>query len=779
MLKLNNDKTILEGVLKLSDCEREFVVKWLSGSSQASLYIGDKQEEKDGIRNFILGKHICYIDVKSFLDYLNMVKLIIQKYTSMYHGPLDKIDSIYSRFTSMNLEDAKLVLDYVQDDRYIRILNNKSDYRINEPIYGATTLKNGDDFRHTFIGAITNIKITKSAERYTISINIIDNWRDVIMEENGKKVDLESVKNIFNAEMNANISAGKTEVEAAQVFGIKYAPLLDANSHKFTYRDIVESSSYNKEDVINAVANGMAISSLVLWESNPFNEGNKDSKADENYQKFKNLVGWFVKQLNINNGLEEGTKTSGQGYKPGSAIRELYKDWRDYGAFTLDCNIIAGYQSTFSKVNYINKTETGINVRPKFDNDTKEIKYLFIDVYEGDKEPSNEISKILEKEYDLSKLSLYDGVESNETLKELYDDYVRVMEFYDKGELIDYDSLDRVTGGRNIILYGVPGAGKSYTIETEYCKDEDKMERLVFHPDYTYSDFVGQILPSIDESGESKTIQYKFEAGPFTTLLKKAYRDPENKYYLIIEEINRGNAPAIFGDVFQLLDRKPDGTSMYGITNTDIAKIVYDDPNHKVRIPSNMSILCTMNTSDQNVFTLDTAFQRRWNMRLIENTFKENDVLANIKILDSSVTWRVFQETINEIILNTNVRLTSAEDKRLGTHFVVEEDLKYNDKADKGTGQEQIDAKLENRRFAEKVIKYLWDDAFKFNRESLFNVRDNGTNNSLEAIIRSFLGAKGDARFDIFLDNIKRTMIDESKPKDEATGDADGTSETN
>lgn len=363
-----------------------------------------------------------------------------------------------------------------------------------------------------------------------------------------------------------------------------------------------------------------------------------------------------------------------------------------------------------------------------------------------------------------------------------YLDVAFVKENEKEGDENMSDNIDeskRIKGGRNIILYGVPGAGKSYTIETEYCKDEEKMERLVFHPDYTYSDFVGQILPSIDESGETKPIKYKFEPGPFTTLLKKAYRDPENRYYLIIEEINRGNAPAIFGDIFQLLDRTVDGTSMYGITNVDIAKIVYDDPNHKVRIPSNMSILCTMNTSDQNVFTLDTAFQRRWNMRLIENTFRDNDELANIKILDSSVTWRVFQETINEIILNTNVRLTSAEDKRLGTHFVVEEDLKYNDKADTGTGQEQIDAKLENRRFAEKVIKYLWDDAFKFNRESLFNVRDNGTNNSLEAIIRSFLGAKGDARFDIFLDNIKRTMIDESRPKDEATGDVDGTSETN
>jgi len=166
-----------------------------------------------------------------------------------------------------------------------------------------------------------------------------------------------------------------------------------------------------------------------------------------------------------------------------------------------------------------------------------------------------------------------------------------------------------------------------------------------------------------------------------------------------------------------------------------------------------------MNTSDQNVFTLDTAFQRRWNMRLIENTFKENDVLANIKILDSSVTWRVFQETINEIILNTNVRLTSAEDKRLGTHFVVEEDLKYNDKADKGTGQEQIDAKLENRRFAEKVIKYLWDDAFKFYRDEIFK----GEYNSLEKVINEFATKSKNDRFNIFKDNIKAAIEEANK----------------
>ena len=118
------------------------------------------------------------------------------------------------------------------------------------------------------------------------------------------------------------------------------------------------------------------------------------------------------------------------------------------------------------------------------------------------------------------------------------------------------------------------------------------MERLVFHPDYTYTDFVGQILPRVEEDG---TVSYEFTPGPFTKLLKKAYITPDKMFYLVIEEVNRGNAPAIFGDIFQLLDRTKDGRSEYEITNADIAKVVYGNENHKVSIPSNMSILCTMN----------------------------------------------------------------------------------------------------------------------------------------------------------------------------------------
>lgn len=310
----------------------------------------------------------------------------------------------------------------------------------------------------------------------------------------------------------------------------------------------------------------------------------------------------------------------------------------------------------------------------------------------------------------------------------------------------------RVSSGSNVLLYGVPGSGKSWTIEHEYCKKGTNVERLVFHPDYTYSDFIGQILPNVDEEGQ---VSYKFTPGPFTNILHDAYNNPEKEYILIIEEINRGNAPAIFGEVFQLLDRKtelreadddgyPIGTSEYGITNANIAKIVYGDARHKVRIPSNLSIIGTMNTSDQNVFTLDTAFQRRWEMRLIENNFEHVDrSLADAEILDTGVTWQTFCTEINNIIVGNNARMTSAEDKRLGAYFVHLKDLMYNDemgnlsdgeydalrkKEQSGTITETEKDRLyairsamkQNRKFPEKVIKYLWDDAFKFNREIVF-----------------------------------------------------------
>ena len=338
------------------------------------------------------------------------------------------------------------------------------------------------------------------------------------------------------------------------------------------------------------------------------------------------------------------------------------------------------------------------------------------------------------------------------------------------------------------IFYGVPGSGKSHKIdeETKDLPDEQKM-RVVFHPEYTNADFVGQILPSNADG----TISYKFKPGPFTKILRRAYLNPSKKYCLIIEEINRGNAAAIFGDVFQLLDRITDGKgeasggysygngwSRYSIENEFmnwyIRENLYADTNHKlqneddgiatksaddsqkaieigelhfsaltgIRLPPNLSLYATMNTSDQNVFTLDNAFQRRWDMKLVENKFEGEDAekQRNAKIGGTDVSWGIFQTHINKKIgeISSSVGMSSMEDKRLGCWFV---------KADSNENGSAIS----KEKFAEKVLKYLWDDAFKFNREEIFDLKDK--TQSLERIVQDFKAKEsGPCDWSIFKD---------------------------
>ncbi|WP_201576619.1 McrB family protein [Psychrobacter sp. H8-1] len=291
--------------------------------------------------------------------------------------------------------------------------------------------------------------------------------------------------------------------------------------------------------------------------------------------------------------------------------------------------------------------------------------------------------------------------------------------------------------GDNIILYGVPGVGKSHFISKNYCDDEQRFERIVFHPDYMNTDFIGQILPSL----ENGVVEYKFTAGAFTRILKKAHTNPNEHYYLIIEEINRGNAPAIFGEVFQLLDRDSNGISEYTISNPYISEEVYGSKDWTVRLPSNLTILATMNTADQNVFTLDTAFQRRWQMQMIENDI-ENCNFKDKPILDTTVSWGRFNTVVNNQILSSRRSVISSEDKRLGAYFIKKELL-------------EIGLNGSNSRFAEKVLKYLWDDAFKLSRDDLFN----NNYQSLDEIIKGFNNSIADDRLDIFNSDIKTLLL--------------------
>ena len=357
-----------------------------------------------------------------------------------------------------------------------------------------------------------------------------------------------------------------------------------------------------------------------------------------------------------------------------------------------------------------------------------------------------------------------------------YSAYDKLLEKKDNHMLltIDTDSEDLSVNKPNsnftpnftqTIYYGVPGSGKSHKIDeqTKNIPDEQKI-RVVFHPEYTNADFVGQILPVVD----GDAVKYTFKPGSFTRILVAALKNPEKPYYLIIEEINRGNAAAIFGEIFQLLDRSSDGWSSYCIMNDDInyeiRKTVPElnwTANTGIRLPPNLSLFATMNTSDQNVFTLDNAFQRRWEMELVQNQCNDSSQMdAKITVNNQSITWKNFQTQINSIIgeKSNEGGLSSMEDKRLGCWFIKAED-----------------GVIDEKKFANKVLKYLWDDAFKFYHQEIF---ESDIKNFEELQKRFF--EKG---FDVFSENcglkdFLSTSQPDSESKSETTTPQDSESQS-
>ena len=311
--------------------------------------------------------------------------------------------------------------------------------------------------------------------------------------------------------------------------------------------------------------------------------------------------------------------------------------------------------------------------------------------------------------------------------------------------LFDY-SLTKGTAV-NKIFFGTPGCGKSYHIEhdilgkdtatKEYKGDflEENIIRTTFYQDYSNTDFVGQILPKIVKGavGEKETVEYIFNPGPFTIALIQAISNPTKKVALVIEEINRGNAPAIFGDIFQLLDRGNDGISEYGIKNVGVIdylndyEFVVDDQKKRyrfseIKIPGNLYIYATMNTSDQNVYTLDTAFVRRWDREKIKNTFKECS-FKETKVPGMGCSWQEFVESINACIASHLEDLQVNEDKQIGAFFVKESLLVTGDAA----------------KFAYKVFDYLWNDVAKLDHGIFFNHYD-----TLDALIAAYINKGAD-----------------------------------
>jgi hypothetical protein len=275
---------------------------------------------------------------------------------------------------------------------------------------------------------------------------------------------------------------------------------------------------------------------------------------------------------------------------------------------------------------------------------------------------------------------------------------------------------------RNRILYGAPGTGKSYRLEgqvKELFSSDELHERVTFHPDYTYGQFVGTYrpVPKYKETGTpllaadklsevgsfEPVIDYVFVPGPFLRLLIKALKNPKHNFVLIIEELNRANAPAVFGEVFQLLDRDDGGagtfTAVMPTEAQDYLRSIGLEPS--VRLPANLYLWATMNSADQGVMPLDAAFKRRWSFEYVpldEDQGKTAEWKIHLNFLGGNIPWNTFRAAINDHLKKRG----TPEDRLIGPFFMKRDELE--------SGQ----------AFKNKLLLYLRDDVVRHNPENLF-----------------------------------------------------------
>lgn len=324
---------------------------------------------------------------------------------------------------------------------------------------------------------------------------------------------------------------------------------------------------------------------------------------------------------------------------------------------------------------------------------------------------------------------------------------------YRNSEWLKDKEIEGAKYPHNLLIHGAPGTGKSSMIQKYFVDngiDETHYERVTFYEDYSYGAFVGTYKPVIDVvskdvcittnsdeyNGEiqGRQVVYEFVPGPFSRILLKSYlqvitkiKDIEN-YYLVIEEINRAKAASIFGDMFQLLDRKK-GESVYEITpSTEFLKWFngaitektgQDSCVKSIKLPPNMYIWATMNSADQGVFPLDTAFKRRWGYIYKDVNVKSNKIIRLRSVTDVNVSacdydWDNFRKGINSFIGKF-----FDEDKCIGPGYFSDEEFsfisEYFDTI--AAGGDTVDM---NNPLVDKLFSYLRQDVFRNNPKAFF-----------------------------------------------------------
>ena len=275
--------------------------------------------------------------------------------------------------------------------------------------------------------------------------------------------------------------------------------------------------------------------------------------------------------------------------------------------------------------------------------------------------------------------------------------------------------------GENIIFFGSPGTGKSHEVKGRTASFVTVLT-TAFHPDYAYADFVGAYKAVCGSEPGSNilsydghtliprpVVYYEFDPGICIQAIVAAVSAPDQTVALVIDEISRGDCAAIFGDFLHLLDRDSDGRGSYAINvGVPLGKYltaagVLSSPNDTLRLPANLHILATMNTSDQAIFPMDSAFKRRWSWRAVSSSGAEHPQLAEAVLEQDPaappVKWLAFVEWLNGEIL----KLTENEDKRIGPWYI-----------------KPREGRIAASDIREKLLHFLWFDVFKGRSDNIF-----------------------------------------------------------
>ncbi|MBM0066769.1 AAA family ATPase [Alkalicoccobacillus gibsonii] len=354
---------------------------------------------------------------------------------------------------------------------------------------------------------------------------------------------------------------------------------------------------------------------------------------------------------------------------------------------------------------------------------------------------------------------------------------LEIIEPQDQNEPLPAEKIDKPY---NRIIYGAPGTGKSFLLNQDRKDFQENFKRVTFYPNYTYSQFIGTYKPipiykehleshrftkdiiksedinRLNEINEEykdfypivneTSITYEYVPGPFLKILVEAIKDPTKNYLLIIEEINRAQVSTVFGDIFQLLDRDENGKSEYALTiSNDMKNYLRREELEldEIYLPGNFYIWATMNSADQGVFPLDTAFKRRWDFQYLHLNDGERLIEKEVEIgYLSKKNWNNFRKALNDFLSNVGVR----EDKLIGPFFInpniLDNPIKF---------QEQLKNKL---------FMYLYDDVNKFTTTKLF-VQDVVKFSDLLDIYNN-----NEPIFDSLFDD-KLKLIEEEKEKNE------------